>query len=174
MTTAREYRQRMVGQSVLGWVFQEWSCVMSHQHGVLHAWYQQQQQQFEQLQSEQGHWQRQQQAHAERLVLLQQVSTQYALSHGNDSSALLVKGIGRFRNQLSLITQLQQQELALAEAELRTAHERVLHQHLNLKKGDTLLQKLQQQQQQREAKHEQRVLDELSGQRFLRRQQGCR
>lgn len=147
---------------------------MSRQHGVLHAWYQQQQQRFEQLQSEQGSWQRQQQAHAERLELLQQVSTQYALGSGNGSSALLVKGIGRFRNQLSLITQLQQQELALAEAELRAARERVLHQHLNLKKGDTLLQKLQQQQLQCEAKREQRVLDELSGQRFLRRQQASR
>ncbi|MGL5533592.1 MAG: flagellar FliJ family protein, partial [Plesiomonas shigelloides] len=56
----------------------------------------------------------------------------------------------------------------------RAARERVLHQHLNLKKGDTLLQKLQQQQLQREAKREQRVLDELSGQRFLRRQQASR
>ncbi|MGL5005865.1 MAG: flagellar export protein FliJ [Plesiomonas sp.] len=144
---------------------------MSSQHRMLSAWYQQQQQRFEQLQSEQGHWQRQQQAHTERLTLLQQVSTQYALGHGNDSSALLVKGISRFRNQLTLVTQLQQQELALAEAELRTARERVLHQHVSLKKGDTLLQKMQQQQQQHEAKREQKVLDELSGQRFLRRQQ---
>ena len=82
---------------------------MSRQHGVLYAWYQQQQQRFEQLQSEQGSWQRQQQAHAERLELLQQASTHYAPGSCNGLSALLVKALPPSLTHLSLTTNFLQQ-----------------------------------------------------------------
>nr|WP_192928682.1 flagellar export protein FliJ [Photobacterium alginatilyticum] len=109
------------------------------------------------------------QAHQQRLELLESLSGQYAVASGSEASALMLKGIGRFRHQLDNLTNLQRQELALSQVELRSMNSRLVEQHCQVKMGDKIIDKRLAQIQRKQERQEQKVMDELSMNRFFHR-----
>ncbi|CAG18481.1 Hypothetical protein PBPRA0026 [Photobacterium profundum SS9] len=108
-------------------------------------------------------------AHQQRLTLLEDLSGQYSVASGSQASALLLKGIGRFRHQLDNLTNLQRQELALSQVELRSMNERLVKQHCQVQMGNKIIDKRLTKIQNQRDKQEQKVLDELSIIRFFHR-----
>ncbi|GAL07334.1 flagellar FliJ family protein [Photobacterium aphoticum] len=135
---------------------------------VLKTWQLQQQGKFDDLKQSQGQLQQQYQAHQQRLALLEDLPAQYALASGHQTSAMMLKGIGRFRHQVDNLTRLQRQEMALTEVEMRSLNQRLVDQHRQVKMGETVVAKREAVMQQRRDKQEQKMLDELAMQRFVR------
>ncbi|OAN16707.1 hypothetical protein A3K86_09685 [Photobacterium jeanii] len=135
---------------------------------MLTHWREQQQRQFDDIQQEYSQINRQYQAHQDRLALLESLSGQYSVGGGQQTSALMLKGIGRFRYQLDNLTLLQRQELEMAEVELRSANERMVKQHCQVKMGDKLIEKRQQGLIKKEERQQQKILDELAANQFYR------
>ncbi|WP_064601634.1 flagellar export protein FliJ [Photobacterium sp. J15] len=136
---------------------------------VVESWRDQQQKMFDELQQQFTEMNQQKIAHEQRLELLESLSGQYSVASGSEASALLLKGIGRFRHQLDNLTNLQRQELALSEVELRSMNSRLVEQHCQVKKGDKIIDKRMAQYQLKQARQEQKILDELSMNRFFHR-----
>ncbi|ELR67067.1 hypothetical protein C942_03668 [Photobacterium marinum] len=136
---------------------------------VIESWRDQQQKKFDELQQQFTEMNQQKMAHEQRLELLESLSGQYSVGSGSEASALLLKGIGRFRHQLDNLTNLQRQELALSEVELRSMNARLVEQHCQVKKGDKIIDKRMAQFQLKQARQEQKILDELSMNRFFHR-----
>jgi flagellar export protein FliJ len=136
---------------------------------IVQSWRDQQQRQFNKLQQQQGQINQQMNAHQQRLSLLEDLSGQYSVASGSQASALLLKGIGRFRHQLDNLTNLQRQELALSQVELRSMNERLVKQHCQVQMGNKLIDKRLTKIQNQRDKQEQKVLDELSIIRFFHR-----
>ncbi|WP_299019582.1 flagellar export protein FliJ [uncultured Photobacterium sp.] len=136
---------------------------------VVESWRDQQQKKFDELQQHYTELNHQTQAHQQRLELLESLSGQYSVESGSEASALLLKGIGRFRHQLDNLTNLQRQELALSEVELRSMNARLVEQHCQVKMGDKIIDKRMAQIQLKQDRQEQKVLDELSMNRFFHR-----
>ncbi|KLV06614.1 hypothetical protein ABT56_08295 [Photobacterium aquae] len=136
---------------------------------VLQTWQRQQEGKFDELKQNQGQLQQQYNAHQQRLELLESLPGQYSLGHGVETSALLLKGIGRFRHQVDNLVKLQRQEMALTEVEMRSVSTRLVNQHRQVKMGESLITKRESALQSRRDKQEQKMLDELAMQRFMRR-----
>lgn len=136
---------------------------------VLKTWQQQQQGRFDDLKQNQGQLQQQYQAHQQRLALLEDLPGHYTLASGGQTSAIMLKGIGRFRHQVDNLAKLQRQEIALTEVELRSLNQRLVNQHRQVKMGETVVAKREAVIQQQRDKQEQKMLDELAMQRFMRR-----
>lgn len=136
---------------------------------VVQGWRDQQQKVFDELQQQYAALNQQAQAHQQRLELLENLSGQYAVASGSEASALMLKGIGRFRHQLDNLTNLQRQELALSQVELRSMNSRLVEQHCQVKMGDKIIDKRLAQIQRKQERQEQKVMDELSMNRFFHR-----
>ncbi|MGF1691466.1 flagellar FliJ family protein [Photobacterium kagoshimensis] len=135
---------------------------------MLQHWREQQQRQFDSIQQEFGQINSQHQAHQQRLELLESLSGQYCIEGGQQASALMLKGIGRFRYQLDNLTNLQRHELAMSEVELRTTNERLVQQHCQVRMGEKIIEKRQNQIALKQERQQQKILDELSANKFYR------
>lgn len=136
-------------------------------------WRDQQQKRLDDLKTQAGEAARLHQAHQERLNLLENLKTQYAFSAGEQVSSLLMKGTARFRGQLDNLSLMQKQEMMLSEIELRSVNERVVTQHRQVKMCDKVIEKRMNAINQKKAKAEQKMLDELAMQASARRHQSC-
>ncbi|AMG30492.1 hypothetical protein AL542_08935 [Grimontia hollisae] len=136
-------------------------------------WRDQQQKRLDDLKTQAGEAARRHQAHQARLNLLENLKTQYAFSAGEQVSSLLMKGTARFRGQLDNLSLMQKQEMMLSEIELRSVNERVVNQHRQVKMCDKVIEKRMNAINQKKAKAEQKMLDELAMQASARRHQCC-
>lgn len=132
-------------------------------------WRDQQQKRLDDLKAQAGEAARIHQAHQERLELLEDLKTQYVFSKGSQVSSILIKGTARFRGQLENLSLMQQQEMMLSEVELRSANERVVSQLRQVKMCDNVIEKRMNVINQKKAKAEQKMLDELAMQASARR-----
>lgn len=135
---------------------------------VLQLWQRQQQTKFDDIKHNQSQLHQHHQSHQQRLDLLESLPESYVLPNGNQSTALVLKGIGRFRNQIDGLVRLQRQELALSEVEIRALDERLIEQHRQVKLAEVLVSKREKLIQARRDKQEQKMLDDLSMQRCHR------
>lgn len=132
-------------------------------------WRDQQQKRLDDLKTQAGEAARIHQAHQERLELLEDLKTQYVFPKGSQVSSILIKGTARFRGQLESLSLMQQQEMMLSEVELRSANERVVSQLRQVKMCDNVIEKRMNVINQKKAKAEQKMLDELAMQASARR-----
>ncbi|MDD1793552.1 flagellar export protein FliJ [Enterovibrio makurazakiensis] len=129
----------------------------------------QQQKRLDDLKAQAGNATRTHLAHQERFELLEGLKTQYGFSTGNQVSAILMKGTVRFRGQLESLSVMQKQEMALSEIELRSVNERVVSQHRQVKMCEKVIEKRLTAINQKKAKSEQKMMDELAMQASFRR-----
>ncbi|WP_434357930.1 flagellar export protein FliJ [Parasalinivibrio latis] len=136
---------------------------------VVQGWCGREQEKLDRLQGEAGEIRRQHRAHEERLKVLEDLSGQYGFSGGSQTSALMMKGTARFRSQLESLTALQRHELMMSDVELRSINDRVIAQHRQVKMGEKVVDKRLKQHAVKQARQEQKVLDELAMRAGLRR-----
>lgn len=135
---------------------------------VLKTWQAQQESKFENLKQRQFQKIGQHKAHEARLALLESFPNSYQLECSKNTSALSLKGMGLFRNQVDSLAKLQRQELSLSEVEMRAINSHIIEQHRQIKMVESVVNKRQQYFQGLKEKQEQKELDELSILRFSR------